>query len=84
MDPEDLSKFDKTPEWARDWCYFYMLNSALSALTAVLTLLLLAFGFEEIYKKGRIGIVFLYLVAFIFQSVSSMVMFWMCRSSLKK
>ena len=84
MSPEDLSKFDKTPEWARDWCYFYMLSSAMSALTAVLTLLLLVFGFAEIYKKGRIGIVFLYLVAFVFQSVSSMVMFWMCRTSLKK
>lgn len=84
MNREDLEKYDAAPSWARDWCYFYMFSAGVSAMTAVMTLLLLVFAFSEILKKGRLGLVFLYIVAFIFQTASSLVMFWMCRSSLKK
>ena len=84
MNREDLEKYDTAPSWARDWCYFYMVSAGISALTATLTLLLLVFAFSEIFKKGRIGLVFLYIIAFIFQTISSLVMFWMCRSSLKE
>jgi len=80
---ELLAKFDKKPTWARNWCYFYLLSAALTALTAILTLMMLIFGFSEISRKGAFGKVALYIVAFVFQAVSSMVMFWMCRSSLK-
>lgn len=78
-----LSKFDEKPRWARSWCYFYLLSAALTALTAALTLLMLIFGFSELLKRGFIGKILLYLVAFLFQSVTSMVLFWTCRSALK-
>lgn len=80
---EWLARFEKVPSWASNWCYFYLLSAALTALTAVLTLMLLIFGFSEISSKGKIGKVALYIVAFVFQAIASMVMFWMCRSSLK-
>ena len=78
-----LAKFDEKPRWAASWCYFYLLSAALTALTAILTLLMLIFGFSELSKKGSIGRILLLVVAFLFQSTTSMVMFWMCRSALK-
>ena len=78
-----LARFEQRPSWASNWCYFYLLSAALTALTAILTLMLAIFSFSELSKKGSVSKVFLYLVAFCFQSVTSMVMFWMCRSSLK-
>lgn len=80
---EFLAQFDQKPQWASSWCYFYLLSAALTALTAILTLLLAVFSFTELSRKGAFGKVLLYSVAFVFQSVTSMVMFWMCRSSLK-
>jgi len=78
-----LAKLEDKPTWAKDWCYFYLFSAALTALTAVLSLILIAVTFSELNKKGSLGKVALYIVAFVFQSVTSMVMFWMCRSSLK-
>jgi len=78
-----LAKFDQKPRWAHNWCYFYLLSAALTALTAVLTLLLLIFGFSEMRARGAVGKVLLYTVAFVFQAITSMVMFWTCRSALR-
>ena len=78
-----LSKLENTPDWAKDWCYFYMFASITSALTAFLTLIIVILGFNEFYKKGRLSILCLYLFVIIFQTINSMVTFWMCRRSLK-
>jgi hypothetical protein len=78
-----LAQFEERPSWAKDWCYFYLFSAAITALTAVLSLILIVVSFGELNKRGSLGKVALYIVAFLFQSVTSMVMFWMCRSSLK-
>jgi len=78
-----LSNLENTPEWAKNWCYFYMVASIISALTAFLTMVIVILGFNDFYKKGRVGILFLYLLVILFQSTNSMVTFWMCRRSLK-
>ena len=78
-----LAKFEDRPAWAKDWCYFYLFSAALTAITAVISLILVVLSFSELNRKGALGKVALYVVAFVFQSVTSMVMFWMCRSSLK-
>lgn len=78
-----LAQFEERPAWAKDWCYFYLFSAALTALTAVLSLILIVVSFSELNKRGSLGKVALYVAAFLFQSVTSMVMFWMCRSSLK-
>jgi hypothetical protein len=80
---EFLAQFEKRPTWAKDWCYFYLFSAAITALTAVLSLIMIVLSFSELNKRGSLGKVALYIVAFGFQSVTSMVMFWMCRSSLK-
>jgi len=80
---EWLAKFDEKPKWASSWCYFYLLSAALTALTAILSLLLLIFGFSELSKKGAIGRILLLIIAFLFQGTTSLVMFWTCRSALK-
>jgi hypothetical protein len=78
-----LAKFDERPRWARNWCYFYLLTSLLTAITAVLTLLLLIFGFSEFSRRGAVWKVLLYSFVFIAQGTTSMVMFWTCRSALQ-
>jgi hypothetical protein len=78
-----LHRVEETPTWAKDWCYFYLAASLLSALTAFLTLLMLVFSFTEIYKKGKFGVILIYVFAVILQSTNSLVTFWMCRRSLK-
>lgn len=80
----DRMDYDKPPAWARTWCFFYMVSAALMALTALMTLLVLATSYDTIVKsKGGVGVVVLYVLALGFQSVTAMVTFWMCRSALK-
>ena len=77
-----LTKLDAPPRWASNWCYFYLLASALLALTSFLTLILLIFAYGSM-KKSELGRLVVYSIALVFQAISAMVMFWMCRSSLK-
>ena len=78
-----LAKFEEKPKWAKNWCYFYLISAILTALSALLSLLMLIFGFSELSKKGAVGRMLLLVVAFLFQGTTSMVMFWTCRSALK-
>ena len=78
-----LSQFDNPPRWARTWCYFYLLAAAMLGMSAFFTLLMLVFAYGKL-KKGQAGILVGYSLAFVFQALSAMVMFWMCRSSLKE
>ena len=77
-----LNKLDAPPRWASNWCYFYVLTAALLGLTSFLTLILLIFAYGSM-KKGQLGLLVGYSIALVFQAISAMVMFWMCRSSLK-
>ena len=77
-----LDTVNRVPTWARNWCYFYLLSAALLALTSFLNLIMLVFRFSNL-KKGQSAVLVAYCLALIFQAISAMVMFWMCRSSLK-
>jgi hypothetical protein len=80
--PGILDSVNRVPPWARRWCYFYLLSAALLALTSFLTLIMAIFTFSNL-KKGQGTMLVAYCFALIFQAISAMVMFWMCRSSLK-
>jgi len=77
-----LNKLDSPPRWAANWCYFYLLTAALLGLSSFFTLIMLIFAFGKL-KKGQTGLLVTYSMALVFQAVGAMVMFWMCRSSLK-
>lgn len=76
-----LTKLDVPPRWASNWCYFYLLASALLGLTSFLTLILLIFTYSSM-KKGDLIRLVVYSIALVFQAIGAIVMFWMCRSSL--
>lgn len=83
MDSQQLlAKLDSPPRWASNWCYFYLLTSAMLGLSSFFTLIMLVFAFDKL-KKGQAGLLVAYSLALVFQAVGAMVMFWMCRSSLK-
>jgi hypothetical protein len=75
-----LQNFEQPPPWAKNWCDFYLLSSAFTGLTAILTLIMLVLSFDEIKKRG---LVFLYMVGLLFQAVNTMVFYWICKKSLK-
>ena len=75
-----LANIENPPGWAKNWCDLYLLVSAFTALTAILTLLMIVLSFDVLKKKG---LLFLYVIGLIFQSVNSMVVFWICQLSLK-
>jgi hypothetical protein len=77
---EFLANIENPPGWAKNWCDLYLLASAFTGLTAVLTLLILVFSFEVIKKRG---LLFLYALALIFQATNTMVFYWICKRSLK-
>ena len=73
---------ETTPRWAYTWCYFYMFAGIANALAALVTLLLLIITLGA--KKGpNTGVFVIYSLGLSIQAITSMVMFWMCRSSLK-
>lgn len=83
LDNSFLTQFDNPPRWARTWCYFYLLAASMLAMSAFFTLLMLIFAYGKL-KKGQASLLMSYSLAFVFQALSAMVMFWMCRSSLKQ
>jgi len=73
---------ETAPRWAYTWCYFYMFAGIANALAALVTLLLLIITLGA--KKGpNMGVLVIYSLGLSIQAITSMVMFWMCRSSLK-
>ena len=80
-----LSRLDNPPEWASSWCYFYFFTGCLGVFASFLTLVMIGFTFPTLIKKGTNGLTIIALSAFIwlFQGITSIVMFWICRSSLK-
>jgi hypothetical protein len=77
------SSFDVVPGWAYKWCWYFFFASVISAITAILTLITIITLFNELNKKNAIPLLSVYIFALSLQSVTSMVTFWMCRSSLK-
>lgn len=75
-----LASVENPPGWARNWCDLYLLGSAFTGLTALLTLLMLFVSFDLLKKRG---VLFLYVIALIFQSVNTLVFYWICKRSLK-
>jgi len=78
-----IEELDKPPRWARNWCYLYLVAAILLALFAFLLLITFIVAFDAIKKKGAIGTMVIYTLAFVGQAFGAMVLFWMCRSSLK-
>lgn len=78
-----MTSLDTPPGWAFSWCWYFFVASAVSAITAVLTLVTLVTMFSELNKKGSAPLLGIYVVALAVQSITAMVTFWMCRSSLK-
>jgi hypothetical protein len=75
-----LASVQHPPGWAKNWCDLYLLGSAFTGLTAILTLLILIFSFDLLKKKG---LIFLYAVGLLFQSINTMVFYWICKKSLR-
>jgi hypothetical protein len=78
-----MSSLDTPPGWAFSWCWYFFLASAVSGITAILTLITIITMFKELTKNNTVGLLSVYALMLIVQSVTSMVTFWMCRSSLK-
>lgn len=78
-----MNSLETPPGWAFSWCWYFFIASAISAITAVLTLVTLVTMFSELNKKGSVPLLAAYIVVLGVQSVTAMVTFWMCRSSLK-
>ena len=78
-----MSSIETAPGWAFSWCWYFFLASAVSAVTAILTLVTIVTMYSELSKKGTLPLLSVYVVALAVQSITSMVTFWMCRSSLK-
>jgi len=83
MENELINKLDTPPRWASSWCYFYLLTAAMLGLSSFFTLMMLVFAYGKM-KKGQVALLVAYSLALVFQAVGAMVMFWMCRSSLKE
>jgi hypothetical protein len=75
-----FATIENPPGWARSWCDLYLLASAFTGLTALLTLIMLLVSFDLLKKRG---ILFLYAIALIFQAVNTMVFYWICKRSLR-
>lgn len=79
-----MASFDTAPGWAFSWCWYFFLASCVSGLAALLTLVTMVSMYKTLSKEGN-GVVLLsvYTVTLAVQAITSMVTFWMCRSSLK-
>jgi Na+/H+ antiporter NhaC len=77
-----MTSIETAPGWAFSWCWYFFLASAVSAITAILTLVLIVTMFSELNKKGAVPLLSLYVLMLVLQSITSIVTFWMCRSSL--
>lgn len=78
-----MSFFEPAPGWAFSWCWYFMFLGVLGALTAIATLIILITTYKGLKEKGHHLLLSLYFCLLVFQSITSMVTFWMCRSSLK-
>ena len=77
-----MLSIETAPGWAFSWCWYFFMASAVSAITAVLTLVTIITMFSELNKKGALPLLSAYVLVLSVQSITSMVTFWMCRSSL--
>ena len=78
-----MNSIETPPGWAFSWCWYFFLTSAVSAITAILTLVTIVTMYSELNKKGALPLLSSYVLVLATQSITSMVTFWMCRSSLK-
>jgi hypothetical protein len=79
-----FDQLDTPPRWARSWCYFYLVAAVIAGLSAVIIFVSLLVSYEAVSKtKGGASLAAATAFAGVFQAVTAMVMFWMCRSALK-
>ena len=78
-----MVSIENPPGWAFSWCWYFFLNSAISGITAILTLVTLITMYKYLMKNKTFGLLSVYVLVLVMQSITSMVTFWMCRSSLK-
>lgn len=78
-----MTSLDTPPGWAFSWCWYFFLASCVSGLTALLTLVAIITMYKSLMKEGGVVLLSVYTVALLVQATTSMVTFWMCRSSLK-
>lgn len=81
-----MASLDTPPGWAFSWCWYFFLSSCMSAITAVLAIFIIVTMYKKLSEmKDGSGVIPLSIFAasLIINSITSMVTFWMCRSSLK-
>jgi hypothetical protein len=78
-----MTTLDTPPGWAFSWCWYFFLVSCLTAATALMTLITLVTMYKSLAKEGGVLLLSVYTVMLLIQAATSMVTFWMCRSSLK-
>ena len=79
-----FDQLDTPPRWARSWCYFYLVAAVIAGLSSVVIFASLILSYETVAKsKGGAALAAATGFAGVFQAVTAMVMFWMCRSALK-
>lgn len=78
-----MTSLDTPPGWAFSWCWYFFLVSCLTGLTALMTLITLITMYKSLAKEGGVVFLSVYTVMLLVQATTSMVTFWMCRSSLK-
>jgi len=77
-----MSSIEVVPGWAFSYCWYFFIASAVSAFTAILTLITIVTMFNELNKKNAVPLLAVYTFALAVQSLTSLVTFYMCRSSL--
>lgn len=78
-----MFSLEPPPSWAFSWCWFFVFASAVSGIAAILSLITLVLMFKTLLKTNKVGLISVYIVTLTVQSLTAMVTFWMCRSSLK-
>jgi len=65
---------ERTPEWARSWCYYF----------AVMGFAAIFVGFASLFmsRKMGVGMTLLYLLAAVIQAATALTLFYMCRASI--
>ena len=78
-----MLSLEPPPRWAFSWCWFFVFASAVSGIAAILSLITLVLMFKTLLKTKQLGLISVYILTLTVQSLTAMVTFWMCRSSLK-
>ena len=67
--------FTQPPSWAYDYCYFFYFLAVIQVVLSIFAIVMM--------KKKEVPVIVAVLLGVAVQSLTSLMLFWMCRGSLK-